>query len=78
MTWEIVAGIISLLGVFGLVAGWTAKLSRALATLDTTIKALNETITTVQDNNRASHKDFYKKLDDHEIRIVKLEDHAGK
>ena len=78
MTWEIVLGIIALIGVFGTVAGWTGKLSKTLASLETTLKALKETLEELKENNRASHKDIYNKIDDHDARISKLEVYHGK
>ena len=44
MTWEIVVGIITLIGVLGTVAAWASKLSRSLSSLETTLKALDETL----------------------------------
>lgn len=73
MTWEIVLGIIALIGVFGTIAGWSGKLSRTLASLETTLQALNDTLEELKENNRASHKDIYNKLGDHDKRISKLE-----
>ncbi|MGN0180405.1 MAG: hypothetical protein ACI4DY_13360 [Monoglobaceae bacterium] len=78
MNWEIVAGIITLLGAFGLVAGWTSKLSRTLASLETTLTALDKTLKELRDSNRESHKEFYTKLENHEGRITALETKAEK
>ena len=74
MTWEIVAGIIALIGVFGTVATWASKLSRTLANLESTLKALDNTLQELKDNNHESHKEFYKRLNDHDCRIAQLED----
>lgn len=77
MTWEIVAGIIALVGVFGTVATWSAKLSRTLASLEATLEALRGTLQELKENNRVSHKEFYTRLDDHEARIDRLEYQNG-
>ena len=77
MSWEIVAGIIALIGVFGTVATWSAKLSRTLASLEATLEALRGTLKELKANNTESHKEFYKRLDDHESRIDHLEYHTG-
>lgn len=73
MTWEIVAGIIALIGIFGTVAGWSSKLSQTLASLETTLQALKDTLEELKDSNKASHKEFYDKLAEHEkiISILK-------
>lgn len=77
MTWEIVAGIIALIGVFGTVATWSSKLSRTLASLEATLEALRGTLKELKTNNTESHKEFYKRLDDHEQRIDHLEYQTG-
>ena len=44
MTWEIVLGIISLLGMVGLVIGWTSKIASTLSELSTAVDNLNDTV----------------------------------
>lgn len=73
MSWEIVAGIIALVGFIGTVAAWVSKLSHTLASLEMTLKALQEVLSELKENNKESHKEFYHKLDDHETRIGRLE-----
>lgn len=73
MTWEIVAGIIALIGVFGTVATWASKLSKTLTSLECTLSALDRTLNEFKENNKESHKEFYKRLEDHETRIHTLE-----
>lgn len=73
MTWEVVAGIISLIGVFGVIATWTSKLTRTLANLEAVLNALKDTLQELRDDNGADHKHFYKKLAEHEKRIDHLE-----
>ena len=77
MTWEIVVGIIALIGVFSTVATWSSKLSRTLASLETTLNALRDTLEELKENNRESHKDIYHKIDDHEHRLTRIEDRVG-
>lgn len=77
MSWEIVTGIIALIGVFGTVATWSSKLSRTLASLETTLNALRNTLEELKENNRESHKDIYHRLDDHEHWITRLKDKTG-
>lgn len=73
MTWEIVTGIIALVGFVVTVATVTSKYSGVMAKLEATLTALNETLEELKENNRASHKDIYNKLGDHDKRISKLE-----
>lgn len=78
MTWEIVAGIIALAGFVITIATYASKQSSLLAELKATLDALNRTLEELKENNRASHKDIYNKLDDHDARISKLECYHGK
>lgn len=73
MTWEIVVGIISLVGFVVSIATISSKQSGLLAKLEATLNALNETLEELKENNRASHKDIYEKIGNHEKRISKLE-----
>ena len=73
MSWEIVVGIIALIGVFSTIATWASKPSRSLSSLETTLKGLDETLQELKDNNHESHKEFYKRLNEHDCRIAKLE-----
>lgn len=73
MTWEIVLGIIALVGFVGTIATYASKQSGILSKLEATLTALNETLEELKENNRASHKDIYNKLGDHDKRISKLE-----
>ncbi len=73
MTWEIVVGIIALVGLVGTFVGAAVKVGKTMAMLDTTIKDLKETLMDFRANNKESHKEFYEKLDNHEHRICLLE-----
>ena len=71
MTWEIVVGIIALVGFVATVAGYTSKLSHTLSSLEITLQALKETLEELKNSNKESHKEFYDKLAEHET-IIKL------
>lgn len=73
MTWEIVLGIIALVGFIGTVATYASKQSSILAKLETTLDALNATLEELKENNRASHKDIYNKLAEHDRIITELQ-----
>ena len=44
MTWEIVLGIISLLGMVGIIIGWTSKIAGTLSQLSNAVDNLNNTV----------------------------------
>ena len=73
MTWEIVMGIIALVGFVTTVATVASKQSGILAKLEATLNALNETLEELKENNRARHKDIYNKISDHESRVSEIE-----
>lgn len=74
MTWEIVVGIIALIGVFGTVGAWIFKLSRILATLESTMQQLNRTLDDFKRGTNASIDKLAQRIDLHETRIIRLED----
>ena len=74
MSWEIVVGIIALVGFIGTVATWVSRLSHTLTSLEMTLKALREVLDELKENNKESHKEFYSRLDDHNDRLLRLED----
>lgn len=80
MTWEIVVGIIALIGVFGSVGTWSLKMGRTLATLETTIKSLRESIDIfrgeymkAQDKTDKRIDKAEERIEDHETRLSILE-----
>lgn len=69
MTFEIVAGILTLLGGFISVGTLVWKLSAAVNKLECTVSALHEWVEKQADKNR----NFYEKLENHEKRLYRLE-----
>jgi hypothetical protein len=75
MTWEIVLGIIALVGFVGSVATWISKLSKTLGVLESTIKVLNETISEFKKNSHSTHEKIFERLTDDEMT---LQNHEGR
>ena len=73
MTWEIALGIFALVGFVISIVTVAGKQAGLLAKLEATLNALNETLEELKENNRASHKDIYNKIGEHDKRISKLE-----
>jgi hypothetical protein len=73
MTWEIALGIFALAGFVISIVTIAGKQAGIMAKLEATLKALNETLEELKENNRASHKDIYNKLSDHESRLGEVE-----
>ena len=73
MTWEIFLGISALVAFVISVGTIIFKASQTFATLNATIKILSETLKEFKSDSKSEHKEFQKKLDNHETRIEKLE-----
>lgn len=85
MTWEIVLGIIALVGFIGTVGTWISKLSKTLGILENTIGILNRTIDEFKKNSHTTHEKLFERLNEnektienHEGRIKVLEDERRK
>lgn len=84
MTWEIVLGLIALIGFIGSIGMWVSKLSTTLATLSTTIELLVNTVKEFKSDSHETHQMLFDKigehntqLSDHETRIKILESKEG-
>lgn len=72
MPWEDIKGWIAVIGFIGTLIAYASKQSIVLTKLETTLKALNNTLEELKENNRESHKDIYKKLETHDKEITEL------
>ena len=73
MSWEIVVGIITLVGFIISVASIAVKLASIVAKLQASIDSLNQTLETMQNDNKEIRQTIREDLDDHESRITILE-----
>lgn len=73
MTWEIVVGIIALVGFVVTLGGVIAKLSGTLTKLQTTIETLNEILAELKEQNTNEHREFYERLHTLEDRVLTIE-----
>lgn len=69
MSWEIVLGIIALVGFLGTVSSWVWKLSGTLTKLTDGLNSLSS----FKANADKEHKEIHDTLDNHELRIHDLE-----
>lgn len=70
MTWEIVLGIIALVGAFVTVMGVVVKVNGTLTRLEEAVRQLREFIEKQEQKNTK----YAEQLADHELRITRLED----
>lgn len=73
MSWEIVVGLITLVGFIATVSSWTSKLAKTLTILNDAINQLRETVKEFKSHSKAEHEAIMKRIDDHEDRIRTLE-----
>jgi hypothetical protein len=73
MTWEIVVGIIALVGFLTTIGTMVGKLVHTLTRLDLTLKALIAEDKANAERSKADRKEIRRQLDDHELRIHDLE-----
>lgn len=85
MSWEIMVGIIALVGFIGTVGTWISKLSKTLGILENTIGILNRTIDEFKTNSSQTHEKMFDRItkdemtiENHEVRIKDLEKERGK
>ena len=69
MTWEIVVGLISLIGCFIAVMNVVVRVNRSLTTLEAAVSRLDELVR----EQTAKTQKFTDRIGDHETRIVLLE-----
>lgn len=73
MSWEIVVGLITLVGFIATVSSWTSKLAKTLTVLNDAINQLRETVKEFKAHSKTEHEAIMKRIDDHEDRIRTLE-----
>lgn len=69
MSWEIVVGIIALVGFLGTVSSWVWKLSGTLTRLGEGLNSLSD----FKARAKEEHREIHETLDNHEVRIHDLE-----
>lgn len=73
MTWEIVVGIIALVGFVVSIGALLFKLSAVLTRLEVTVKDMQEANAADRKCKEAEHKEMYDALDEHEKKLFNHE-----
>lgn len=83
--WTVVTVVIALVGLFVTVAAPIIRQTKAMTKLDTTMETLSDKLTQLESRNTDAHRRIWehneeqdKQINNHEIRIVKLEDRMDK
>ena len=77
MTWEIVAGLITLALAAVSIGSPLWRLSKAITKLDVTLAGLDKTVNEDRQLNRKEHTEMREQLQEHETRISHLEWQGG-
>ena len=71
--WDVVIVITAIVGLFATVLPFFTKLNKTLGELNTTVELLKGVVNDIDEKNRDTHKQIFKKIDEHETRISRLE-----
>lgn len=71
--WDVFLVFSAVVCLFATVLPFFTKLNRTLGELNATVKQMQEIISKIEQKSRDTHKDLFKKIDDHETRISRLE-----
>ena len=74
MTWEILAALITIVGSLVTLGTVLAKLTKTLTKLDITLAQLQKELGEFKADSKETHKEIWHELDNHDVRIHKLED----
>lgn len=73
MSWEIVTGLIVLVGFIVSVGTIVYRLAKILTKLETAVDNLRETITTIKDNNANEHERIFDAIEKIDRRLTVIE-----
>lgn len=73
MTWQIIAGIIGIIGCAVTLGTCLVKFTSALASLETVVNLLKETVDKFKDGAKETHKELFDELDEHGKTLVNHE-----
>lgn len=82
--WDVVGVIVALVGFVAAIAGPMIKLNGSITRLTVAVEGFKNSLDKLDSENRASHKEFYSRLDGHDrtlaghdARLKHLEDERG-
>lgn len=71
--WDVFLIVGEIIGFAALILSFSSKFNQSIGEFRAVIKELKETVKDMKKTNSETHKDIYKKIDDHETRISHLE-----
>jgi len=72
-SWDVFLILSEIVAFVAVILSFSSKFNQTLGEFRAVIKQLKETVSKMQENSRETHGKIYKKLDDHETRISRLE-----
>ena len=73
MAWQIIAGIVGIIGCAVTLGTCLVKFTSALTSLDTVVRLLKETVEKFQEGAKETHKEIFDELDEHGKTLVNHE-----
>ena len=71
--WDVFLILAEIVAFVAVILSFSSKFNQTLGEFRAVISQLKETVSNMQINSRETHGNIYKKLDDHEKRISRLE-----
>lgn len=71
--WDVFLILAEVVAFVSVILSFSSKLNQTLGEFRTAILQLKEAVTELKTTNRATHKEIFDKLEDHETRISHLE-----
>lgn len=73
MAWQIIAGVVGIIGCAVTLGTLLVKFTSALSSLETVVSLLKETVDKFKDGAKVTHKEIFDELEDHGKTLVNHE-----
>ena len=73
MAWQIIAGVVGIIGCAVTLGTCLVKFTSALSSLETVVSLLKETVDKFKDGAKVTHKEIFDELEDHGKTLVNHE-----
>ena len=73
MAWQIIAGVVGIIGCAVTIGTCLVKFTSALTSLETVVNLLKETVDKFKDGAKETHKEIFDELDEHGKTLVNHE-----
>lgn len=71
--WDVFLILAEIVAFVAVILSFSSKFNQTLGEFRAVIAQLKETVSNMQTNSRETHRDLFRRIDDHETRISRLE-----